>query len=127
VEGLQVDDESLPVIEVAGLYTKYDFLFNTLPYRRNFTQTCATVSTSYGTLLLARFFSAYAPVSDDIVLTLKKTPAGPVLALVNLLSYLRKYPEANKDDMDILITFAAGVMVDITLPDWDKLQVGPVF
>jgi hypothetical protein len=117
-----------PTVEITNLSTQYDFLFNTLSLRRDYVQNCQSASIYSEELLLARFFSAYGPISENIVVRVKESSGNTTLSSVNLPAYLREHPQADPDDIDILFEFTDGnVLTSITLPSWGSQIVDPKY
>jgi hypothetical protein len=132
LENLQGGMERLGQIraEAHNLSTRYDFLFNTqLSERRDVTRTFAGTLTPGGTLPVARFYSAYGPISGDMSFSVTHLPDEPESVTILLREWLSDNPPSSFDDIDILVEFqrAAGgnVQVNITLPDWSILPVIP--
>jgi hypothetical protein len=121
---------TLPVsVEASNLAARYDLLFNTQLERRDEIRTFAAALTPGGTLPVARFYSAYGPISGDMSFSVTHLPDEPESVTIRLREWLSDNPPSSFDDIDILVEFqrAAGgnVQVNITLPDWSTLPVIP--
>jgi hypothetical protein len=127
VQGLEVIQPGFPsgMVEVTNLWTKYNFLFATQSDRKNFAQQTIAVTTPDGPMQAANFHFAYGEILNDIYITLKGN-GGTTITTMNLSQYLLTNPAADRDDIDILISFLGmDLGITITLPGWDATSVTP--
>jgi hypothetical protein len=123
IETLQTGTTS--TVEAAGLWNKYNFLFETQDSRMDFAQPTVPVTTLDGPMQLATFHFAYGEIRNDITVTLKGAAGTILTPAINLHQYLLDYPAADRDDINILITFLSDLGMTITLPSWDAVTVTP--
>jgi hypothetical protein len=127
IVGLDLGEDRQPEVDIAELSTRYDFLFNTLPLKRDYSQMSQKAANSSDVMSVAEFFTAFAPITENIRVSVKDPLGGLVYGSVNLRAYLEEFPQANPDDIEILFEFKENVMVDITLPAWETQPVTPVY
>jgi hypothetical protein len=127
IVGLNLEDDKQPRVDIAGLSTHYDFLFNTLPLTRDYSQSSQRAIMSDNVTSVAEFFTAFAPIVENIKVSVKDLSGKLVYGSVNLRAYLEEFPQANHDDIEILFEFKENVIVNITLPTWNTQPVTPIF
>ncbi len=113
-----------PIIEVSNLWGQYDFMYNTLDSKFNFTQAAHTVTTVDGPMTLSTFYFAFGEVLDDMVITIRKPSDNSIVYTVSLRDFLDDNPTADKNDIDLVIRFF-DMGVDVIMPDWNERPVTP--
>ncbi|GHU75747.1 hypothetical protein FACS189414_0530 [Bacteroidia bacterium] len=126
IVGLDMGDDKQPRVDIAGLSTQYDFLFNTLSLKRDYSLSSRRAIMSDDVTSVAEFFTAFAPITENITVSVKDPSGELAYGSVNLRAYLEEFPQANPDDIEILFEFKGNVMVDITLPTWETQPVTPI-
>jgi hypothetical protein len=126
IETTQNGSVTAPTVNATGLWSEYNFYFETQPGGSNyeFFQQAALTSTPDGQMHLASFDSDFGEITDNTVITVRNS-LGEVVATINLKQYLLDNPSANGDDINILITFLTDLGVTITLPTWANVNVTP--
>ncbi len=118
------DGGLLPTIDVSNLWGQYDFLYNTLTRKVDFTQTSHTVTTADGPADLSKFHFAFGEVIDDEVIVLRRTSDRSVVCTVNLKEFIDGNPAAYRNDIDVMIRFT-DLGTIITIPGWLDKPITP--